>query len=334
LDKPNRRYKIGYLNAQFWPISVISPRQGDSQDESSDKKLYIPHFLLRFSPTKTIYHYTTDSGLFGIVKENAVFASHIRYMNDAEEVVHGQRLAVETLNRLAAKERFQGFRSVLSRCAKILEEIELPNYFVASFSKKSDDLSQWRAYGQDQGICIGFNLSDSLSYQHFYLPVQTLYKTSEKISLIVFHANLYFREFQIDLAIDSGDSLIKQPNVEDYANSFATKLRFEFIRFKHQSFEAEQEIRQVISSAESQKYRPEAYRVRGNVIVPYHRTSDRIMREKDGQEILPCKLPISSILIGPMRNQSLCAVSVRDFLKAHELSPDLVQMSQLPYRAH
>lgn len=151
---PTHKVRLGYLKAEWWPISVLDRRDNGSAQLPTGKKLFIPRYLVRFSADKVLYHYTTVEGFFGIIRENAVWASDVRYMNDVEEIVHGQKMAIETLNRLAAKNRFGEFRRILSNTAEILASAELPSHFVASFSTVNDDLTQWRAYGNDRGICI------------------------------------------------------------------------------------------------------------------------------------------------------------------------------------
>jgi hypothetical protein len=49
-------------------------------------------------PQGTLYHYTTFSGLLGIVKSRTLWASDIRYMNDSAELRH-------TANLIAAEAR-------------------------------------------------------------------------------------------------------------------------------------------------------------------------------------------------------------------------------------
>ena len=325
MTTPSPAYRAGYLNAEWWPIGIGV----DGSAHVPDKRVFVPKFVLPFHYGKTMYHYTTVHGLFGIVRAGAVWASHVRYMNDVAEVAHGRQVAIETLGRLASKARFGEFRRILRLAAERIMHTDAPNYFVASFSMLDDDLTQWRAYGRDRGITIGFDLSTPDGQRHFHLPVVTIYRDHEKTGLIIFRVRKYFDEFIKDL--EFYNNKLPDWTWDARARSLAKKLQFEFIRFKHRSFASEREIRLVISDRQRDRSRPDGHRVRGSFIVPYYKTTE--IWRRDGVEIEPPKLPISSVTVGPMPDKNLCASSVRDFLEFHGYDPALVRVSELPYRA-
>jgi len=37
-------------------------------------------------PDGLLYHYTSSEGLMGILRSNSIFATHIRYLNDTQEL--------------------------------------------------------------------------------------------------------------------------------------------------------------------------------------------------------------------------------------------------------
>ena len=43
--------------------------------------------LYEKNPTRTLYHYTSIGGLQGIVESRGIWATEIRYLNDAKELV-------------------------------------------------------------------------------------------------------------------------------------------------------------------------------------------------------------------------------------------------------
>ena len=215
-------------------------------------------------------------------------------------------------------------------CLALSSEDIIPDYYVASFSKAADDLTQWRAYGKDKGICVGFDLSLLDSHMHIYLPRKAIYTNRDKNRIIIFYINLYFQEFIKDVHFYNGCVPDFLPG--RYSESLARKLEFEFVRFKHPSFQSERELRVVIAGSESGSYKTLRHRVRGNVVVPYHRTSDRILRNADGTEMEVGRLPIASVTVGPMRYQKLCVRSLRDFLRFHAYDGNLVNASEIPYQ--
>jgi hypothetical protein len=127
-----------------------------------------------------LYHYTSESGLKGIIESDSVWATHIRFLNDYTEFRQAFRdKYVETLidafrmgmrkdiDDIAAKV----IEGVLAKRnhAGILEIIEGSTTnnetFVCSFTSSSGDgfdpgdrLSQWRGYSHSsQGFSLGFD---------------------------------------------------------------------------------------------------------------------------------------------------------------------------------
>src|SRR5687768_7379821 len=88
----------------------------------------------------TLYHYTDMQGLHGIISENGFRLSHIRYLNDAKEVLHGRDLAVSTLRKLLEKRRYDHFREPLQSCLTKLKSDDVPDYGVGCFSYIDDSL--------------------------------------------------------------------------------------------------------------------------------------------------------------------------------------------------
>lgn len=136
-----------------------------------------------------LYHYTTQSGLLGILRDQCIWASHVRYLNDASEFKHGLELVSQSLSRITIDSSALKFRAMelntpfpvakleemlrasADETLKILDFIDV---FVASFfdsegakNDAGDVLEQWRAYsGNGAGISIGFDkklLSDHLA---------------------------------------------------------------------------------------------------------------------------------------------------------------------------
>src|SRR4051812_4201029 len=103
--------------------------------------------LVPLLPLRTLYHYTTQAGLLGILETKSIWASEIRFLNDATEF----RTALDTvgaelrtrLNELDSAEG-EARGEAIFREFTALEEA---SFFVLSLTEKGDDLSQWRAYG-------------------------------------------------------------------------------------------------------------------------------------------------------------------------------------------
>ncbi len=135
---------------------------------------------------RELYHYTTVNGLLGIVSNQVLWATHIGYLNDAEEQIgfFERRLAtlIETPAREAivelakmpsgksAIDKMGGSELALTSLVRDLAtgirstSATIYQPYVASFcgspvdGKPNDGLlSQWRGYGHDGGYAIVFD---------------------------------------------------------------------------------------------------------------------------------------------------------------------------------
>jgi hypothetical protein len=103
-------------------------------------------------PQGLLYHYTTQAGLLGILKDGVIWASGIQHLNDASEFHHSVQIALEVLQASEIPS------DVRERLLPILTSVQFGwDVFVTSFSEEADDLGQWRAYGKDAGFSIGFD---------------------------------------------------------------------------------------------------------------------------------------------------------------------------------
>lgn len=126
-----------------------------------------------------LYHYTSEAGLVGIVENDNLRATHVRFLNDwtefreafAESYV---RILLDTFRAglpedLPPDARLLIDRMVSRRASEILEIIAVSDSsnetFVCSFTTASQDgadpgdrLSQWRGYASaTQGFSLGFD---------------------------------------------------------------------------------------------------------------------------------------------------------------------------------
>lgn len=105
---------------------------------------------------KKLYHYTDSAGLLGIIGSNqdgCLWMSNICFMNDHSEFDVGfseiENHVISLFNSAGIPEPYA--RSGIYAMKR--------NIFVASFSGKKNDLSQWRGYCKRGGYCIGVKLS-------------------------------------------------------------------------------------------------------------------------------------------------------------------------------
>jgi len=126
-----------------------------------------------------LFHYTSISGLKGILESQTLWATHYKYLNDKEEIIHFQprmkKLISSILKQINRDRQIRLSPKDLKKIAVCItkgnalllgDEANLPlaEPYVASFCragnkniKKHGLLSQWRGYGQGGGCAIVFD---------------------------------------------------------------------------------------------------------------------------------------------------------------------------------
>lgn len=135
-----------------------------AQEANTSKRLQGFH-----TAPPVLYHYTTASGLEGILRSNSLWASDVRYMNDASELSHATTLVLDEASNVineVTDTRLQPILKPLQGHINIflqsfVNEISCfgPRPFCACFCEDKDLLSQWRGYTAGQrGYSLGLDL--------------------------------------------------------------------------------------------------------------------------------------------------------------------------------
>jgi len=138
---------------------------------------------------KRLYHYTTWDGLVGILKNQSLWATHYRFLNDYSETLLMKDKLIELTRPIVHQEcqniingrpnRQQimkdidingGFEALVDRDSNVLvtgmyEVLPHDGLYITSFCGESKDeyvntngvLSQWRGYGRDGGFALLFD---------------------------------------------------------------------------------------------------------------------------------------------------------------------------------
>ncbi|WP_439100891.1 DUF2971 domain-containing protein [Congregibacter sp.] len=123
----------------------------------------ISHRLFTQPPVNTLYHYTSLSGLMGIVESGALRASDIRYMNDSTELRH-------TLNVLQTHitERINSGTDDPVLLNKLLAWLKHPSF---------EEEQEWRAISPlitpSRGMPVHFREGDSMLVPYYLTKWQS-----------------------------------------------------------------------------------------------------------------------------------------------------------------
>ncbi len=185
-----------------------------------------------------LWHYTNNSACVDILRSGCIWASDIRYLNDALEYSYASQFAADFFKR----QKNSRLAAALAERFPIGGLGSTDSTFVFSMSALRDDLGQWRAYCPTGGVALGI---EPRRLQYFAGDrgrlIRCAYDTDAQSSILsdVFRGAQTFWERTHD------DELA----VEEFMRLFGDRLP----EFKHPSFRAEEEFRLVIRPAPTEE---------------------------------------------------------------------------------
>lgn len=284
--------------------------------------------ILSREPPPTLYHYTTQQGLLGIIRDKEIWASHTQYLNDVREFRHALDIFKEELSAMKSE---PGRDEQAAKCLSAMEVVislgmESVNVCLCSFSERGDVLSQWRAYGgATSGFAIGFSGTAlrGMSERHGWL-VPAIYDQDQQRSLV----RTLLQDVLAEDMKKLGDHRAEQPDINiknllEYIPRYAPIL-------KHHSFVEEYEWRIVTKPlmCTSERF---GYRPGSSMLIPYYRLP--LVHEKH--------YGIKEIVIGPTPHPEQSLRAVTGLLIKYGMSTSTVaspntvtvRCSESPYRS-
>lgn len=270
----------------------------------------------------TLGHYTSPVGLMGIIR-GSLWATNIRYLNDDQEFKHAVELIKEiSSTSLISKDhpdygRKEEFVDALQGKLESLQFVYPDYIFTASFSEKTDLLSQWRGYcPNNNGYCIEIDIGSLLKLVQTSFPqariLKCLYDDKEKAKQIKELLNKHWNRYK-----KSGQAAKK------FVDSLTPELLTLASHFKHSSFAEEAEHRIVVEVDGNDD--PIRFREGKYSIIPYI-------------ELPIEKSSIKQIIIGPTPRPALANTGLTSFLEGEFKVPSFmleveISQSKTPYRA-
>lgn len=314
-----------------------------------------------------LYHYTNEQGLYGILNEQCIWATHYKFLNDSSEIelfrekliefLHPSTLALykELIPKYSIDQKFISDNGGLDAMVKHDDEVSVDSFYnvlanefyIASFCGKNRDpyinenglLSQWRAYGGDGGFAIVFNTfaleemfssEDKAFHYGYFLLAHVIYSDDEE---------KYKLELSEDLATISAHNknlLIELLNgaqeSPDDGDAYPAFIRC-VTRYKHRGFKEENEVRIVAMPTVLDKGVQE---IAGEEYCKSKPEKERKFRDKNGKstpyiELFRSKdalLPIEKIIVGPHKDKDSRAAALRIKLRNTDIK---VTVSEIPF---
>ena len=110
------------------------------------------------APPETVFHYTDQAGLFGVLRSGELWATRIHCLNDHQEFRHG----LDILSRaVLIRNGSPVDHATKDQVSSTFDSVKSLNICVSSWSEHRDQLSQWRAYGKSrQAYALGLRSED------------------------------------------------------------------------------------------------------------------------------------------------------------------------------
>ncbi len=283
--------------------------------------------LFADTPKGLLYHYTTLSGLLGIVRSRALWASDIRYMNDSAELKHSADLIRQEVQA----------RITRGRCkADLLGQFTDWNshritnghmLFGASFRSHGNLLSQWRGYSaHGKGVSLGFSADYILQCaQKQQLQIgKCIYEPARQRRLIRQVVDAVEAHVEKHIACSTSPHHLSAIYQGVFENMEIDLLRIAAV-IKHPSFREEKEWRIVSPVFTDCSNSPVLFREANAMLVPY--------MEFDLQLEAGCPLQLDHLYLGPTPNINISMNSLEMFLEQNGIVPSHgIDYCRIPYR--
>lgn len=273
--------------------------------------------LLKPDPPEILYHYTTPTGLLGIIGKKEIWASHTQYLNDRMEFRHAVGIIREEIHAMKNEPQYAADHDHLDEMESVLEHSGEMNVCVCSFSEEADVLSQWRAYGNGSGFSIGFSgeFLRAISDHHKFWLVKCIYEEHEQRHWLRTLLTDVLRE-NVQRQLD-GEKADLPPggNLYAYLNRYAPII-------KHKSFKEEKEWR-IISRPIPVSRDGFDFRAGAAMLVPFL----KIPLFTDGQAF-----QVRRVVVGPTPHPDQSKRSLKSLLVRHDLKTTDVCNTDAPFR--
>lgn len=291
----------------------------------------------------TCWHYTSTSGVMGILDTGRLWASSVRMLNDASELIYGLKVLKEAFEVVRAEcESRRKVADFLDEVARwVFSKAALADVYVACASQRSDDLGQWRGYGGSVPYAIEFEV-DALSpnVSEGQAPTQLLlnflawrrviYEPADQMKLA---SSVWHYVADLTPARERDGSLPSSRQISAHRDSALFAILMTLPYLKHAAFKSEEEVRAAVVLHDEHTVQ-RRFRESRFGVTPYIELG---RRKLDPRSTLPLATPpepltIRSVMIGPCEDRLAAMVGVRTMLETLPYGAPDVSISSAPYR--
>lgn len=279
--------------------------------------------LYNNTPTVPLYHYTSLSGMMGIVNSKSIWTSEIKYLNDADELRYLGKVAnsILALRSVSSDQTVEIWRQFSDWIRERLDHGHM--LFVGSFTENGNLLSQWRGYcPPGKGVSIGFSpsvITAAVKRQSFLIG-KCVYDRKAQDDIVE-----RLLEAVLHTAVSQGPAPTnKKHPTQSYWDAF-NSLELDILRvaalLNNPAFREELEWRIVSPFHINYVQAPIKYREGPRMLVPYVEFS---IADENG---VAC---FENVYVGPTAHLNLSFNSIQRFLRKNAKCSK-ISSSQLPY---
>lgn len=305
-----------------------------------------------------LYHYTNWDGLLGILKNQSLWATNYKYLNDYSEIVLFRDKLITLLIPIVREK----FETHIARNPNALQEINNQgginklikhdtevvvdslykatgnNIFITSFCGQHEDplihlnglLSQWRGYGEGGGFAIVIDSKElekllaieARKFQYHAMHLSDIvYSNDDKRLMEELHKDL--------IIISNVASHLLSNNEPNIIKSAVHKCYQPFVgcisRYKHCGFREENEVRIVAMPTTKGK---QIQREKLKKEIKYRQKNSQLVSYIELFETPNIKLPIDKIIVGPHNEQKDRATKLQAMPENSNIE---ITCSNIPY---
>lgn len=318
-------------------LMVVSQPSEERPEEKVKRFVPIP-LPMRVSSDKTIWHYTSATGLLGIIQGQELWASSPRVMNDLSEVRYGEDLLRNELKNLLDFDISKDARQFIDEAVEFDFEAAISSSsFIVSASIDSDLLNQWAHYAGDDGFAVGLSAGKQLrtvggpsSKTTFTgkLPIieawfPVLYNAAEQKDTMRRLLRFIASYLTVEADNEETDSVARKSSLE----TARFLLQSILIQMKHPAFSDEREVRYVAALSDGEV---PLFRVANGHLVPYVLVKPTI--DDTDESVDSVSDFVTSVVLGPSVRSGTQEI-VRKLLDTNGLTGVSIVESRAPYMA-
>jgi hypothetical protein len=277
--------------------------------------LWSRNFDLPF-PAGPLYHYTTISGLLGILSSGRLWATHTQFLNDPRETTYGTEVLNGCISRVMASVYFPEIQEALKSLPDVLRSLPSASSYITCFTEIPDSLVLWNMYTpESSGVAIEFDSVRLFAFaRHAYALTRVCYEPIAQLSLIEGHIRSWVKIVEDSYNSHSGrlSAIIKMMVPELVARMYCFLPSLKSPVYSH-----EQEWRLIAYVTGNERV---LFRALTSSLVPYVELG------------FGSRLPISGLVIGPnCPHPDRTRLSLEMIMAKTDYEDCSIRLSGLPY---